>query len=85
VENYVNRHIGIRQADRAQDVLGIVDIDVTDDGKAEQAHRLLAMDHSYYTGVSFSLEAQDSALASRFEHVLLHNRLECGYYEKKPE
>jgi hypothetical protein len=85
MQDYINRHVGIGKSDSPQDILGIVDVDIADDRKAEKTHSLLAMDHRDHAGVPLSLKTRDPAPASGLEHVLLHDRLERGQYEKKPQ
>ncbi len=57
----------IGQTDGAQDVFGVVDIDVADERKSQEAHGLLPMHHHDHTRAAFALEFQHSALASGLE------------------
>jgi predicted phosphoribosyltransferase len=43
VQNEVQGHILIGYLDRAQDLLGVIDVNVADEGKAQQPHRLLTV------------------------------------------
>jgi hypothetical protein len=44
VEDHLDRPVRRGVADRAEDALGVVDVDVADDREAEQRHRLLPVD-----------------------------------------
>src|SRR5258708_18001919 len=49
MDNQVDRHSSIGQADGAENLLGVVDIDVANDRKSKQAHGLLTMNHYDHT------------------------------------
>jgi hypothetical protein len=85
VEDYIDWHIAIRQADSAQDFLGIINVDVADQRKPKETHGLLAMNHRDHPRVPLSFKARESAPARGFQYVLLYYRLQRGRHEKKPE
>ena len=71
VQQEIDRHIGRRESDRAQHVLGVLDVDVPRHGEAEDAHRLLAVDHRDQARVARLLDRPDRGLTAQGEHPLL--------------
>src|SRR5207249_11626606 len=59
VEHDVDGHGRLGEVDRAQHLLGVLDVDVSSDRYAEEAHRLLAMDQRDHTGAAGPLERTD--------------------------
>ena len=76
VEHEVQRHLGIRHHAGADDVLGIVDVDVAHQRESEQAHRLLPVNEQDDARLALPLEARQQALARVLEKSLLDHRLQ---------
>src|ERR1700736_5207627 len=69
----------------ADHLLAVVDVDVTEQRKAQQTHRLLPVDEQDHAGFPFSLNKGAPELPRRFQQPLVYNRLKCRKHEKKPE
>jgi hypothetical protein len=64
-----------RLADRPQDALGIVDVDVPDEREAQQGHGFLPVDQRDHRSTAGTGEAVESALAHSREARSLEDRL----------
>ena len=71
VHQEIDRHLRRGEPNGAQDLLGIFYVDVASDRKAEEAHRLLAMDHRDEAGLTPLLEAMERPVPAEREHLLL--------------
>src|SRR2546430_6539295 len=85
MEHAVARHLGIRHDAGADDVLGIVDVDVPHERKPEQAHGFLPVDEQDHARLALPLEARQQALARGLEKPLLDHRLQGRENEEEPE
>ena len=61
VQDQVDRHLVGSQADGAQHLLGVVDVDHAAEGDAEEPHRLLPVDHGHDARAARLLEAAKQA------------------------
>jgi hypothetical protein len=66
----VDRNLSIRELDRPQHFFGILNVDVTEDRKAEKAHSLLPMNQSYHATVPLPFEFVQQLNAFPFESPL---------------
>ncbi len=85
VEHEVERHVVVRHLDGAQNLFGIVDVDIACDGKPEEPHRLLPMHQQDHSRFSLAFEFRDLAHPHGLEHLLLQHRLDRREYEEKPD
>jgi hypothetical protein len=85
MEDEIDGYVAIGHADGAQDLLGVVDVDIADERKSQQPHGLLPMNHHDHARATFALEFQHPALACGLESSLLQERLERGEHEEEPE
>src|SRR5437667_151136 len=69
----------------ADHLLAVVDVDVTEQRKAQQTHRLLPVDEQNHARFPFTLNNGDQPLPRRFQQTLFDNRLKCRKHEKQPE
>jgi len=72
-------------ADRAEHGLGVVDVDVTHQRKAEKGDRLLAMDQRDDGRVALFRDAPQHPTPGRGEEVSLDDRLERAEDEEEPD
>lgn len=72
----VDRHLRIGQLAGAQDILGIVNVDIPHDRKAEHVHRLLPVDQEDNARAALMLDLRDEPPARAFKKALLQDRLE---------
>src|SRR6202045_4338745 len=85
VEDEVERYLGIRQLNGAQNLFGIIDVDVARDGKSEEPHGLLPMHQQDHPRFSLAFEFRDLAQPHGLKHLLLQHRLDRREYEEKPD
>ena len=80
VEQEVDRSVVRRRPDSAEHCLGVVDVDEAKEGDAQEAHRLLAVDHRDYTGSTGSLQCVERPQAPQLECPAL-----CGGKQDRHE
>src|SRR5438094_6692719 len=85
VDKKVDRHVRWGEPDGAQDLLGILDVDVASDRKSKEAHGLLAVDHRDEPRPAPLLEAMESPVPAEREHLLLVERDEELGDDEEPE
>jgi hypothetical protein len=68
----------IGHANGAEDILGIIDVDIADDREPQPSHRFPPVNHYDHSRAALSLEARDLALAGGLEDALLQVRLNGG-------
>jgi len=85
VDEKVNGHVLGGEADRPEDLLGILDVNVSSDGKAEEAHGLLAMDHRDETRLASLLETVERPVPPELEHLLPVQRYKELREHEKPD
>src|SRR5205823_8133102 len=85
VEKKVDRHVRSGEPDGAQDLFRILDVDVASDRKSQEAHRLLSVDHRDEPGLAPLLEAMESPVPAKLEHLLLVERDEELSKDEQPE
>jgi len=76
VEDEVDGHVGWRQLDGPQDLLGVVDVDVASQRDAQQRHLLLAVDQGDDPAVTAGLQPPDGPDAMCLELTLAPDRRE---------
>jgi hypothetical protein len=81
----VDRDLSIGELDRPQHFFRVLNIDVTKDGKAEQAHGLLPVNQSYHPTVPFPFEFFQQLNALPFERPLREPWLKRRQDEIDPE
>src|ERR1700675_684275 len=81
VEDEVERHIGIRHLDGAQNVFGIVNVDVTRYWKTEEPHGLLPVHQQDHPRFSLALKLRNLAHPHSLKHLLPQHRLDRREYE----
>src|SRR5437868_856371 len=85
VEHEIDRHIVVRHLDGAQNLFGIVDVDITCDRKTEEPHGLLPVHQQDNPRFSLTLDLRNLAGSHRLKHLLLQHRLDRREYEENPE
>lgn len=85
MENQVDGRVRIRHLDGPENFFGVLDIDVAQHRKAEQAHGLLAVDHRDDLRAPRRLEMPEGPLAGHLEKFSGHDRLHHGHQEEKPD
>jgi hypothetical protein len=85
MEDEVKRHVVVRHLDGAENVFGIIDVDVAHYRKAEQPHRLLPVHEQDHARVSLTFELRDLARAHGLQHALSQHRLDRGEHEEQPK
>src|SRR2546425_1581136 len=85
VQNDVNRHILVGQLNGAEDGLRVLDVDVANQGKSQQAQSLLAMDQRDDTALALVLQEIEQAQPLRLKHALANDRLQGGNDDKDPK
>jgi hypothetical protein len=81
VEDDVDGELGRRQPDSPQHLLGVLDVDVADDGKPEEAHRLFAVDQRDHATAPAPLQLLEEPEPRR----LLHRAGDEGLEERDDE
>src|SRR5436190_665909 len=84
VQHQIYGNLGIGQVNGSKYLFAIVDVNVTEYRKAEQAHRLLPVHEKNEARFSFALDQSDHALAGCFEQFLFDDRLKGREHEKQP-
>ncbi len=85
MKHQIDWDVRIRHANGAEDILGIIDVDIADDREPQPPHRFLPVNHYDHSRAALSLEARDLALAGGLEYALLQVRLNSGEHEEQPE
>jgi len=85
VKDEVEGHIGVRHVNRPDDLLRVIDIDVSEDGKTQETHGFLSVNENNNSGTSFLLKRGDKSLPHGHKQWFLHERLYGGKDEEKPE
>src|SRR5467141_3635340 len=85
VQDDVEWNFIVRHLDRAQDLLGVADINVAHNREAKQPHRFLPMNEEDHTRVPLTLQLSDLPRAHHLEHALAQPRLKRCEYKKQPE
>src|SRR6266478_2373650 len=70
---------------RADHVFAVVDVDVAEDRKAEQAHRFLPVHQHHDARFTLALDQGDQSLPRGFKQLLFDDRLKSREHEKQPE
>ena len=85
VKDQVDWDVRVGHVDGAEHLLRVVDVDVAEDGEAQQAHRLLTVDQQDDPRAALPLDLRDQPLARGVEVALLDDRLQRRDDEEQPE
>ena len=69
VQDDVERHVVVRHLDCAQNILGVVDVDVAHEREAQQPHGLLPVHQQDHARAPLGFELRDLARAHRIHHA----------------
>ena len=76
MEHQVNGHVVAGEVNGPEDFLGVINVDVTENGKAQQSHGFLAVDQENHPGRAFLLHLQNQAFAGEFHELLSEEGLQ---------
>jgi len=85
MENHVDGHVWGRQPNGSQHLLGVLNVDVAQDGKAEETHGLLPMDHRDHPRAALALDRPERAQAPHGEDIALHSGLQRRDEDDDPD
>jgi hypothetical protein len=85
VDDQVDRHLLRRQPDGPQHLLGVIDVDVTQQRKPQELHGLLPVDERDDPGIALFLELANQGEPAIFHHPLLNHGQQGNDDDEYPE
>ena len=85
VQDEVNRQIWVGQFDGAQNLLGVLDVDVSRHGESEEGHAFLAMDQRNDSRGTPGFQRAHQTQTGSFDHFLPDKRHKGCNDQKDPE
>jgi hypothetical protein len=76
MQNDIQWHIGVRHVNGAENLFGVIDIDVAHEREPQEPHRFLPVHEQDDPRVTLSLQLRDFARAHRLQHALSQHRLQ---------
>jgi len=80
----IYRHMGVGQPDGAQDLLGILDIDIADEGDTQKTQSLLAVNKRNEARFSILLNLVEKLDSAHIQQTPLQDRDDKRDYKKQP-